>query len=251
MAKAPAKVLIVGESVFKIHTHFKGFASYETGYASLGLDNFISRFEGTGLEIIFMQNQEVSLRFPLTLEAMQAYDAIIISDAPADSFLLHPDSLAGKIMPNRLKLIGDYVRAGGGFAMIGGWMAFGGFHGKAHYAYSPLAQLLPVKIAPHDDRMEIPEGIYPSVVTKHPLLAGLPAEWPDFLGYNKVEQKGGTRLLEFKDTGDPLLIVEEIGKGRVGSFMSDILPHWGSPRFEEWTGYVMFWEQFFRWLARK
>ena len=42
-------------------------------------------------------------------------------------------------------MIGDYVRAGGGFAMIGGWMSFGGFHGKAQYAYSPLAKLLPVR----------------------------------------------------------------------------------------------------------
>ena len=54
MAKLSAKILIVGESIYKIHTHFKGFASYETGYATLGLDSFISRFAGTGLDISFM-----------------------------------------------------------------------------------------------------------------------------------------------------------------------------------------------------
>jgi uncharacterized membrane protein len=251
MAPMNAKILIAGESVFKIHTHFKGFASYETGYASLSLDHFISRFKDTGLSIDFMPNHEVSLRFPSSLDEMAKYDAIIISDAPADSFLLHPDSLAGKIMPNRLKLIGDYVRQGGGFAMIGGWMAFGGFHGKAHYAYSPLADLLPVKIAPHDDRMETPEGVYPEVVTQHEILAGLPAEWPDFLGYNRVEARGGNLLMQFPGTNDPLLIVDEVGNGRVACFTSDILPHWGSPRFEAWSGYVPFWEQFFRWLAHK
>jgi uncharacterized membrane protein len=251
MAKQPVKILIVGESVYKIHTHFKGFASYETGYASLGLDNFIGRFEGTGLAITFMPNQDASYRFPSTIEAMQAFDVIVISDAPADSFLLHPDSLAGAIMPNRLRLVGDYVRAGGGFAMIGGWMAFGGFQGKAHYAYSPLAELLPVRISPHDDRMETPEGIYPATTAAHEILAGLPSEWPDFLGYNKVEQTRGTLLMQFPQTGDPLLVVEDIGKGRVGCFTSDILPHWGSPRFTAWDGYVPFWEQFFRWLARK
>jgi uncharacterized membrane protein len=251
MTKPVARILIVGESVYKIHTHFKGFASYETGYATLGLDGFISRFDGTDLEITFMPNQEVSLRFPSSLEAMQKFDAIIISDAPADSFLLHPETLAGNIMPDRLRLIGDYVRAGGGFAMIGGWMAFGGFHGKAHYAFSPLAKLLPVTIAPHDDRMETPEGVVPRVVASHAMLAGLPGSWPDFLGYNKVAQRGGTLLLDFPETGDPLLIVEEIGAGRVACFTSDILPHWGSPRFTAWDGYVPFWEQFFRWLARK
>src|SRR5215468_6123855 len=175
MVKQPARILIAGETVYKIHTHFKGFASYETGYATLGLDAFISRFAGTGLNIDFMPNHDVSLRFPSSLEAMQAYDLIVISDAPADSFLLHPDTLAGSVMPNRLRLIGDYVRAGGGFAMIGGWMSFGGFHGKAHYAYSPLAELLPVTIAPHDDRMETPEGLYPRVSAGHEILEGLPA----------------------------------------------------------------------------
>jgi Uncharacterized membrane protein len=82
MAKLSAKILIVGETVYKIHTHFKGFASYETGYATLGLDSFISRFAGTGLDISFMPNHEASLRFPMSVEAMQAYDLIVISDAP-------------------------------------------------------------------------------------------------------------------------------------------------------------------------
>ncbi|MCC7275288.1 MAG: cytoplasmic protein [Alphaproteobacteria bacterium] len=245
------KLLIVGETVFKIHTHYKGFASYETGYASLSLDAFVSRFAGRALDITFMPNHEVSLRFPSTLEAMRAYDLIVISDAPADSFLLHPDTLAGKVMPDRLQLIGEYVRGGGGFAMIGGWMAYGGFHGKAHYAYSPLAAILPVSIAPHDDRMETPAGIHPRPTAEHPILAGLPADWPDFLGYNKVVQRGGERLLEFAETGDPLLIVDTLGDGRLACFTSDILPHWGSPRFTNWAGYLDFWENLFRWLGRK
>ena len=85
MPKPPAKILIVGESVYKIHTHFKGFASYETGYATLGLDNFISRFADTGLDINFMPNQEVSLRFPSSLVAMQAY---VVAGLWIDSYLL-------------------------------------------------------------------------------------------------------------------------------------------------------------------
>jgi uncharacterized membrane protein len=249
VAGSNPRLLIVGESVYKIHTHFKGFASYETGYATLSLDPFISRFRESGLSIDFMPNQEVSIRFPATLEAMQEYDAIVISDAPADSFLLHPETLAGEIRPNRLRLLGDYVRAGGGFAMIGGWMAFGGFHGKAHYAFTPLVDLLPVTIAPHDDRMEVPEGAYPEVVVEHPVLDGIGRDWPDFLGYNKVGRRGGTLLMRFMESGDPLLVVDEVGKGRVACFTSDILPHWGSPRFTAWEFYVPFWTNFFRWLA--
>lgn len=249
LAGRAARILLVGESVYKIHTHFKGFASYETGYATFSLEPFLSRFRGTGIDITFMPNHEVSLLFPATLQALQAYDAIVISDAPADSFLLHPETLAGERSANRLTLIADYVHGGGGFGMIGGWMAYGGFHGKAHYAYSPLASLLPVRIAPHDDRMEVPEGISPVIGEDHPILAGIGSKWPDFLGYNKVEQRGGSLLLQFEETGDPLLVVDEDGRGRLACFTSDILPHWGSPRFTAWEFYVPFWVQLFAWLA--
>ncbi len=242
------KVLVVGESVFKIHTHFKGFASYETGYITMGLDAFVGRFDGTGVEIDFMPNHEVSLKFPFTVEELARWDVVVISDAPADSFLLAPETLAGKILPNRIKVLGEWVRGGGGFAMIGGWMSFGGFHGKAHWAVSPLTELVPATILPYDDRVEVPEGVVPRAAAAHPLLEGLPAEWPDFLGYNRVTEPSGEVLLSFPN-GDPLLVVDAKGKGRVAAFTSDILPHWGSPRFIAWDGYVRFWCQLFRWLA--
>jgi uncharacterized membrane protein len=245
-------VLIVGESVFKIHTHFKGFASYETGYITMSLEPFVSRFTETPVSFEFMPNHEVSLRFPFSVEEMQRYDAIVLSDAPADSFLLHPDTLAGEIRPNRLALIGDYVRAGGGFAMIGGWMSYGGFHGKAHFAYTPMAELLPVRIEPGDDRMETPEGVHPEALDpQHPILAGLDPIWPDFLGYNRFAATRGNTLLKVRETGDPFLVVEEVGKGRVACFASDLLPHWGSPRFQEWPHYVPFWVNMMTWLARR
>jgi uncharacterized membrane protein len=245
------RVLVVGETTFRIHTHYKGLAAYETAYCTLSLDPFIERFAGTRIRCTLMPNHEVPQRFPFTVEELQRYDVVVISDAPADSFLLHPDTLAGEVRPNRLSVIGDYVRTGGGFAMIGGWMSYGGFHGKAHYAYTPLAGLLPVRIEHGDDRMETPEGVYPALKADHPILSGLPAEWPDFLGYNRFAAKHGKTLLAFRETGDPLLVVDELGKGRIACFASDILPHWGSPRFQAWTGYVPFWSQLFGWLSGK
>jgi len=251
LAASPKRILIVGETVFRIHTHYKGFAAYETAYVGMTLDQFTGRFSEADFAFTFMPNHEVSLRFPSSLEEMQQFDAIVISDAPADSFLLHPDSLAGAVRPNRLRLIGDYVHGGGGFAMIGGWMSYGGFHGKAHYAHSPLADFLPVEIDPWDDRMETPEGVHPVAAGEgHSILSGLPADWPDFLGYNRFRQRSGELVLAFRETGDPTLVVDSLGSGRLACFASDILPHWGSPRFQEWPFYVPFWKQLFGWLGR-
>lgn len=251
MNNKDVRVLIVGETTVRIHTHYKGLASYETAYTTLSLDPFLTRFGDTRIAFTFMPNHEVPQRFPSTMEELAGFDVVVISDAPADSFLLHPETMAGSIRPNRLKLIGEFIRAGGGFLMIGGWMSFGGFQGKAHYAYSPLADILPVVIDRSDDRMEIPEGAHPrALLPDHPILRGLPADWPDFLGYNRVEARGGETILAFPN-GDPLLVVDTLGSGRLGCFTSDILPHWGSPRFLEWPGYVPFWESLLLWLARR
>lgn len=249
-SRPAAKILIVGESVFKIYTHYKGFAAYETGYITMSLEPFIDRFGGTGLEIDFMPNHEVSLKFPFSIAEMDHWDAIVISDAPADSFLLAPDTLAGKVMPNRLRLLCDWVKGGRGFAMIGGWMSFGGFHGKAHWAFSPITDLVPAGILPHDDRVEVPEGVVPILKGDHPILRGLPDAWPDFLGYNRLMAPTGETLLSFPN-GDPLLVTGSYGAGRTAVFTSDILPHWGSPRFLDWSGYLPFWTNFFYWVAGK
>jgi uncharacterized membrane protein len=242
--------LFVGESVYKIHTHYKGFASYETAYLGENIDMFAEAVKKEDIDLTFMRNHDVSVKFPLTTEALAEYDVVIISDAPADSFLLHPQTLAGERMPNRFKLINEYVRNGGGFLMIGGWMAFSGFHAKAKYYSTPLTEILPVKMCTWDDRMEIPEGVFPQVLeTGHPVLKGIPSEWPFFLGYNKLFHDRGQTLMNIN--GDPMLVVDTVGKGRVAVFASDCLPHWGPREFCQWQYYPRFWGQLISWLAKR
>ena len=250
METTALKVLFVGESAYKMHVHYKGFASYETGYLGDNLEPFITPLAKEGVEIDFMRNHDVSVHFPFKLEELKQYDTVVISDAPADSFLLAPQTLAGARLPNRLKLINEYVRGGGGFVMIGGWMSFAGFHAKAKWYDSPLVDILPVKMCTHDDRMEIPEGAVPEVMAgDHPILSGIPAEWPFFLGYNKVYPDRGETLMTLN--GDPYLVTDAVGQGRVAVVTSDVLPHWGPKEFVEWNCYGKFWAQVFRWAAGK
>lgn len=243
-------ILLVGESVFKIHKHFKGFAAYETASITSSLDSFTGRFSKTDVNITFMPNHEVSAKFPFTMAELSQWDVIVFSDAPADSFLLTEETLGGKKVLNRLELLCEWVQKGGGFLMIGGWMSFGGFHGKGHWAYSPISNIIPATIEPHDDRMEVPEGKVPLIFSDHPILTKLPSEWPEFLGYNRLRDPTGEVLLTFP-SGDPLLVVEKCDMGRVAAFTSDLMPHWASNNFLEWNGYVPFWKQLFHWLAGK
>ena len=51
-------------------------------------------------------------------------------------------------MPNRLKLIREYVRGGGGLAMIGGYFSFQGINGGARYRGTAVEEVLPGRFCP-------------------------------------------------------------------------------------------------------
>ena len=251
MAVERTKVLIVGESAYKIHIHFKGFASYETGYLSAGLDSFTDRFANTPVSFEFMHNHDISLRFPFTLKEMQAYDVIVISDAPADSFLLHPDTLGGedhaepprahrrlcarrrRVRDDRRMDVVRRLPRQGALCLLAARQASAGRDRSER--------------RPHGDAGRRPSGA--ATCRSIRSSTGLAADWPDMLGYNRFAATRGQTLLTFRETGDPALVVDTVGKGRVACFASDLQPHWGSPRFQAWGSYTDFWVNLMRWLA--
>lgn len=247
---APVRVLLAGESWNTYAVHTKGASAYTTAGYEEGAEQLISELRGRGVQVSYLPNHAVVERFPYTADELAAsYDVVVLSDLPADSLLLpHAVFVQGERRPNRARTIGEFVAGGGGLLMIGGYMSFAGFEGRARYGATPLADTLPVTMARHDDRMETPEGVVPAVVGAHPVLNGLPDEWPYFLGYNQVAAKpGASTVLAIGD--DPLLVLGEHGSGRVAAFTSDCSPHWGSPAFMAWPHYGAFWAQLVGHLA--
>lgn len=57
-------------------------------------------------------------------------------------------------------------------------------------------------------------------------------------------------MANFKETGDPMIVVWSFGKGRAMAFASDIAPHWGAG-FQKWKFYEQFWDQALDWLASR
>ncbi len=245
-----SRVLVVGESWNTFAQHTKGLAAYTTSGYEEGAEQLIRVLGESGHQVDYMPNHVVVEHFPYDSEELRAkYDVIILSDVPADSFLL-PNAVfvKGERRPNRLSVIGDFVEAGGGLLMIGGYMSFSGFEGRGRFSLTPLAEVLPVEMLVHDDRIESPEGVVPDVVAEHRVLDGVEAQWPYFLGYNRFAAKeGATTLMTVGD--DPFLVVGTHGSGRVGAFASDCSPHWGSPEFMAWGSYTPFWSQLVGWVA--
>ena len=242
-------VLIAGESWVTTSVHTKGFDSFTTTEYNEGVAWLRNALEHHGWQVTFLPNHLAPRQFPLTIEALEAYDAVILSDIGANSLLLHPDTFVRSVpLPNRLELLRDYVRKGGGLVMVGGYLTFQGIEAKGKWAGSPVEEVLPVTIKYHDDRVEAPQGVVPRVVAEHKLLAGLPSEWPALLGYNQVTPKPEADVLVTVGE-DPLLVVGSYGEGRAAAFTSDCGPHWAPPPFCDWQGYATLWNGLVDWVA--
>jgi len=245
-----ARILLVGEQWTSATTEVKGPIAYSVGSYKEEGTALTAALESRGHVVDRFVTCRVPEFFPETLDGLRGYDALLVSDVGADSFLFHPEMLARSTRhPNRLAMLRDYVAGGGGLAMIGGWMSFSGIDGKARYHGSPLEAALPVTCLSYDDRQEHPEGVVPEIVLpSHPILRGLPSPWPFFLGYNRVLAKPEAKLIMGIE-GNPFLCAWDYGKGRAAAFASDCAPHWGPVDFLTWEGYALFWGNLVEWLA--
>jgi len=246
-----ATILLAGEQVTVAGFEIKGFDYFGTHAYKEDGQALVQALTDGGHAVEWMRTNRVPAHFPETLAALQRYDVVILSDVGSNSLLFHPEMLTQSVRhPNRLALLREYVRAGGALLMVGGWMSFAGVDGRARYHRTPVEDALPVTCEPYDDRQEVPEGITPEVVApEHPVLVGMPADWPFFLGYNRVALKdGASELLRIGQ--DPLLAAWDDGQGRAAAFTSDCAPHWGPPEFLRWPGYHRLWNNLVGWLTR-
>jgi uncharacterized membrane protein len=250
MPSRSPRVLFAGESWNTYAVHTKGANSYTTSGYEEGAKELLAALASSGLDVTYLNNHQAVESFPYRAEELASrFDVVILSDIPADSLLLpHAVFVEGQKRPNRLRSLAAFVERGGGLLMVGGYMSFSGFEGRARYALTPLAAALPVEISSCDDRIEEPEGVTPVVAQDHPALNGVPRAWPYFLGYNRFKPKAGSQVI-LSVGEDPFLAVGQHGAGRVAAFASDCSPHWGSPEFLAWPYYSAFWSQLTTWLA--
>jgi uncharacterized membrane protein len=246
-----ARVLLAGESWVSQATHFKGFDSFTSVTFHSGADDYIGSLAREGISVEHMYAHDVPERFPDDVEAMNAYDVIILSDIGANSFLLPQETwLNGRRSTNRLKNLADWVRAGGGLMMAGGYLSFQGFQARANFARSPLAEVLPVSMFDFDDRVEVPEGATPTIdAAGHPIAHAWRPNPPALLGYNRVLAKPEAQVVA-RVNEDVLIATAEYGAGRSLVWTSDIGPHWCPTEFSQWPGFDGLMASMVRWLQK-
>jgi uncharacterized membrane protein len=229
--------------------HQKGFDSFTSTKYEEGATLLLSELRKNNFTIDYLPSHEVQIRFPKTLNELEKYDAIILSDIGANTFLLQNHTFYDmEVSVNSLETIKKYVGEGGGFLMIGGYLSFMGIEGKANYKNTPISEILPVEMMDKDDRIEVPEGFIPSyTVNADPILKDL-GTWPKLLGYNRVLVKEGSKEL-LQTNVDPILVTGTYKKGKTAAFLSDCAPHWGSLEFVNWKNYSLFWSNLVNYVA--
>lgn len=246
------RILLAGESWIQASSDYKGIDVFTHSQLQIGCTDFINALRARGHIVEHMPAHDVAESFPDTVDKLMNYDVVILSDIGANSLLLPPQVLEeGRPSPNRLKVLARWVRNGGGLMMAGGYLSFQGFQAKANYHGSPLEDVLPVEIYPHDDRVEAPEGVSGHLTNStHPVTEGLESTWPMLLGYQKLKPRGDSQTLAVANE-DPLLIVRSVAEGRSIAFASDISPHWAPAEFIKWPGYTQLFDQAVTWLANE
>jgi len=162
----------------------------------------------------------------------------------------------------------DYVKGGGGLAMLGGEQSFG----EGRYGETPLAEILPV--VPIDGAGLVQESITPRLTAegrRHPITAlgggeaASAAAWEALPPVESLDLtrplgpgSGATVLLEAPGTlvegrPAPVVAVREVGAGRSLAVTTDGSWRWGFVAAERGGGdaaYRRFWSSALRWLVR-
>jgi uncharacterized membrane protein len=195
-------------------------------------------------------------------ELLRESDVLFVSDVEARCFHLNPSFFersnygAGvgarpMTFPDRLKLLTAAVEAGKGLVYLGGWLSFSGHMEKGGWRRCPISAWLPFECLVGEDLVESSEGFGVEVVDPaHPVVAGLPVETlPPLLGYNEFRARPGMEVLwRVAGSGHPLLGVSRHGRGRMVTYGSDPVPHWGI-NLMRWEGYAALWQNMAAWAA--
>lgn len=246
-----AKILLAGESWISSTTEYKGYDSFTSTKLEIGCEYLLSSLRSLNHEIVHLLAHDVPEKFPWTMAELNEYDVVILSDIGSNSFMLSNSVFSeGKPSVNRLQLLKEWVQQGGSLMMAGGYLSFGGFEGKGHYHGTAIEEILPVTIAPYDDRVECPQGVVPMEHSTSIINSGL-GTFPIVLGYQQVVAKKNSNILMTIGEKDPFLVTGEYEKGRTMAYMTDIAPHWASQEFMDWKNYGAFFSRCIKWLTNE
>jgi uncharacterized membrane protein len=209
-------------------------------------------------DLVFASQNELSLiPFPVDEifgKELETFDVVIFQN-----FDFRPYGIYGY----HLKRLRDYVAEdGGAFLMIGGDKSFG----SGGYGGTPISEILPVELDYIPTQQAFSKTELQAKLTeigaRHPVMKIIPnqeenkkgwEEMPELDGLNKAEGlKPNAIPLLVTPEGDPILVLNQAGSGKVASFLSDSSWKWSFVRSgegEAYPYYEKFWNRLLLWLV--
>jgi uncharacterized membrane protein len=210
-------------------------------------------------DLAFAPQDDLSLiPFPATEifgNELDSFDVVIFQN-----FDFRPYGIFGTQLENLKNFV---VSGGGGFLIIGGGKSFN----SIDYESSPISDILPVELgySPGGDNRTFDDREFLSALTevgvRHPILRIIPNEYdnkknwtqlPGLEGLNNIrELKSRAIPLITTQGGEPLLVIEQLGMGKVATFLSDSSWKWGfmGPGEGNISAYYeRFWNRLLLWL---
>lgn len=221
---------------------------------SIDLLSFVILRTPTNILNVPIQEQSL-IPFPvetLFTKELSSFDLLIFDNLP---FHLYSP-------PDYLNNIREFIRQGGGFAMIGGQNLLDG----GRYAGTPLEEVLPIRVTGRDNYRR--DSLYEAKLSRpgltHPItqLSLTEAEnlilWkemPALDGMNLVQPRSYKNvLLESADgTSRPILTIGQYGKGRVSVLATDSFWRWDMGMVSKGKGnwaFLRLIERMVRWLTK-
>lgn len=181
----------------------------------------------------------------------QPYDVIILGDVTAAQMKA--------VNPQALDSIERLVSRGAGFLMLGGYSSFG----NSDWQGTPIERMLPIDFSTSRGQIEENRKMMP---TQNGLASfgyllrlsdeGKPEKaWetlPELEGISQLHKsnKGIETVLAESNKGEPILIAQNYGDGRVLAFAGDTTHRWVvNPQKQQMHG--RFWRQMVLWLAKQ
>ncbi len=180
---------------------------------------------------------------------LSQYHAIIIGDLPASVFNEETLEFMKRLVERR----------GIGLAMIGGYKNLG----AGRYGQTPLADILPIELAANQGQDDKVTRVVPTDAGLNHFLMSLesdplknPATWkemPRLAGLTLAgKPKPGASVLAVSERRQPMIVVQDFGKGRTAAILADTTYRWrmGHP-LEMEVRHKKFWRQVVLWLASR
>lgn len=199
----------------------------------------------------------VSLRVPASGDKGQLPDDVF-APGKYDVYILG-DLSAEYLSKFQQHLLAQAVRGGAGVMMLGGRSSFG----DGGWANTEVGAILPTTVHPGDGQLEPAEGLKfvpvetgtDSFILK---LAPTPAEsaaaWRALRPLNGAnllgDPKPGAKLLARSPDGKPLMLGDEVGRGRSLAFAGETWP-WFRDTDASRAAHRKFWRQAILWMSHK